>query len=211
MFRQIGIGAIIVAFGFAGMISSAVPAKATTYDFTLQGVGADKSVSGSGTFTTNAAGTLVISGSGVFAIDGVSGGTTLFPVTADTAGLSSDNVFPIDSNAGLLFEGTSNPNFFANIYAPTGDTLGVGANQNAWLSAVNGGGYLWASLPFAGVCSNCVADVSLTITAATPLPSTWGMMLVGLGVLGFMGYRRKDKLTGHHHFENRSPDQERLC
>ena len=27
--------------------------------------------------------------------------------------------------------------------------------------------------------------------SATPLPSTWGMMLLGLGVLGFMGYRRR--------------------
>ena len=29
--------------------------------------------------------------------------------------------------------------------------------------------------------------------SATPLPSTWGMMLLGLGVLGFMGHRRKRK------------------
>ena len=97
--------------------------------------------------------------------------------------------FPIDSAAGILFEGTSNKNFFANIYAPTGLTLGVGT-FDAWFSATNGSGYLWGSLGFGGVCSHCVADGTLNISA-TPLPSTWGMMLLGLGVLGFMGYRRR--------------------
>ena len=54
-------------------------------------------------------------------------------------------------------------NFFANIFAPTGQTLGVG-NSDAWFSATNGAGYLWGSLGFAGVCSYCVADGKLTIT-----------------------------------------------
>jgi PEP-CTERM motif len=119
-------------------------------------------------------------------------GTTLFPVTADTAGLSSDNVYPIDSSAGILFQGTGNTNFFANIFAPTGQTLDVGTSE-AWFSATNGAGYLWGSLSFAGVCSNCVADGTLTITAvsATPLPATWGMTLLGLGVLGFLGFRAR--------------------
>ena len=116
------------------------------------------------------------------------------PATANTAGLSSDNVFPIDSSAGILFQGTSNTSFYANIFAPTGQTLGVGTSE-AWFSAVNGAGYLFASLGFAGVCTNCVAEGSLTITAATPLPATWGMMLLGLGVLGFMGYRRRRNET----------------
>ncbi len=186
MLRKISLAVI------AALISSAVPASALTYQFTFQGGPQDKSVSGSGTFTTNAANNLVISGSGAFSIDLVSGQTTLFPVTADTAGLSSDNVYPIDSTAGILFEGTSNSHFFANIFAPTGKTLGVGTSD-AWFSATNGSGYLWGSLGFAGVCSFCVADGTLTITqvATTPLPATWSMMLIGLGVLGFMAFRAK--------------------
>ena len=107
---------------------------------------------------------------------------------------SSDNVYPIDSSAGILFQGTGNTNFFANIFAPTGQTLGVGTSD-AWFSATNGAGYLWGSLGFAGVCSYCVADGKLTITqdnvSATPIPATWGMMLLGLGVLGFLGFRRR--------------------
>jgi len=182
MLRQIGLVAV------ATLLSFAVPASATTYDFTYVGGPQDQTVTGSGVFTTNAANNLVISGSGIFSIGKVSGGTTLFPVTADTAGLSSDNVYPIDSSFGLLFEGTGgNSNFFANIFAPTGKNLGVGTSD-AWFSATNGAGYLWGSLGFAGVCYNCVADGTLTITA-TPLPASWGMMILGLGVLGFMGFR----------------------
>jgi hypothetical protein len=181
MLRQIGLVAV------AALISSAVPARAVTYDFTYVGGSQDPTVKGWGIFTTDAANNLVISGSGTFSIDSVSGGTMLFPVTADTAGLSSDNVYPIDSSAGLLFRGTSNTNFFANIFAPTGQTLAVGTSD-AWFSATNGSGYLWGSLGFAGVCSHCVADGSLTVSA-TPLPASWGMMILGLGVLGFMGFR----------------------
>ncbi len=181
MLRKIGALAIVA------LVSAAAPARAVTYDFTFAGGANDPTVSGSGTFTTNAANDLVISGSGVFSIGSASGATTLFPVTADTAGLSSDNVFPIDSTAGIMFEGTANSKFFANIFAPTGQSLGAGTSD-AWFSAVNGAGYLWGSLGFADVCSNCVADGTLTITA-TPLPATWGMMLIGLGVLAAMGYR----------------------
>jgi hypothetical protein len=146
MLRKVGLAVI------AALISAAVPASALTYDFTFKGGALDPTVSGSGTFTANIANNLVISGSGAFSIDLVSGQTTLFPVTADTSGLSSDNVYPIDSAAGILFQGTSNSGFFANIFAPTGQTLGVGTSA-AWFSATNGSGYLWGSLGFPGVCS----------------------------------------------------------
>jgi hypothetical protein len=189
MLRKIGAVAAIAA-----MIASGAPAKAAFYDFTFTGGAHDQGVSASGTFTTNDANNSIVSGSGIFSISPVSNQpATLFQATADTAGLSSDNVFPIDSSAGILFQGTGNTTFFANIFAPTGKALGVGTSD-AWFSAViNGTGYLLGSLGFAGVCSDCVADGTLSITAvaATPLPATWGMMLIGLGVLGFMGYRRK--------------------
>lgn len=184
MLRQIG------AIAIAALFASAGPSEAAVYNFTFTGGAGDPGVSASGTFTTNDADNAVIAGNGTFSISPVSGQpATLFPATANTAGLSSDNLFPITSSAGILFQGTGNTSFFANIFAPTGQSLGVGTST-AWLSAVNGAGYLFASLGFAGVCSNCVAEGSLSITAATPLPSTWGMMLLGLGVLGFLGYRR---------------------
>jgi PEP-CTERM motif-containing protein len=178
----------------AAMFAFGAPAKAATYDFTFTGGAKDQGVSASGTFTTNDANNSIAFGSGIFSISPVSNQpAALFQATADTAGLSSDNLFPIDNSAGILFQGTGNTSFFANIFAPTGGAaLGVGTSD-AWFSAViNGAGYLVGSLGFDGVCSNCVADGTLTISAAaTPLPATGGMMLLGLGVLGFMGYRRK--------------------
>ena len=190
MLRQIGLAAV------AALISSAHPASALTYDFTFVGDKiTDPLVSGSGTFTTDATNSLVIAGSGTFSVGSLTGqGTTLFPVTADTAGLSSDNVYPIDSSAGILFQGTGNTNFFANIFAPT-------ARRWVWELRMLGFRPLTApdtcqgTLRFAGVCSYCVADGKLTITqdnvSATPIPATWGMMLLGLGVLGFLGFRRR--------------------
>lgn len=193
MLSKIGAAAAIAA-----MIASGTPAKAATYDFTFVGGPQDLGVSASGTFTTNDANNSIVSGSGIFSISPVSNQpATLFQATADTAGLSSDNVFPIDNSAGILFQGTGNTSFYANIFAPAGGmALGVGTSD-AWFSAViNGTGYLLGSLGFGGVCSSCVADGTLSITAATtPLPATWGMMLLGLGVLGFVGYRRKPNVS----------------
>lgn len=188
MLNRFGLGVAALAVALA----SVVPAKATVYDFTFVGGLNDPTVHGSGTFTTDASNTLVISGSGVFSVGLVSGGTSLFPVTADTAGFSSDNVFPIDSAAGILFQGTSNQSFFANIFAPTGMSLGVGISE-AWFSATNGAGYLLGSLGFAGVCDRCVADGTLTITAAsaTPLPASWTMMFLGLAGFGYLAYSRR--------------------
>jgi PEP-CTERM motif len=40
-------------------------------------------------------------------------------------------------------------------------------------------------------------EIASSSVSATPLPSTWGMMLLGLGVLGFMGYRRKRNDNAH--------------
>jgi hypothetical protein len=176
--------------GMAGMISFANPASAAVYDFSFVGGLNDSSVSATGTFTTNSINDLIISGSGTFSIGAVAfQASTLFPATADTAGLSSDNVFPIDFTYGVLFHGSTDTNFYANIFAPTGQTLGIGVND-AWFSATENGQYLSGSLNFLPVCSNCVADGKLTI-AAVPEPSTWAMMILGFLGLGFMAYRRR--------------------
>src|SRR5260370_40781142 len=131
MLRKVGAVA-----GITVLIVSVAPQKEIKYDFTFQGGANDQGVSASGTFTTNDANNSLVFGSGIFSISPVSNQpATLFQATADTAGLSSDNVFPIDNSAGILFQGTGNTSFYANIFAPTGQGLGVGTSD-AWFSAV---------------------------------------------------------------------------
>jgi PEP-CTERM motif len=38
-----------------------------------------------------------------------------------------------------------------------------------------------------------IGDVDVSSEITTPLPSTWSMMLIGLGALGLFGWRRKRK------------------
>jgi hypothetical protein len=190
------ISSTLLGLAIAGMVSFALPARAAIYDFTLVGGPNDPSVFASGTFATNTTNDLVVSGSGTFSISPVSGEFSTFLPVSTTASFTSDNVFPIDSAAGLLFQGTTDTNFFANIFAPTGNTLGVGT-FDAWFAAVDGGGYLVGSLSFPGACNDCVADGLLTI-AAVPEPSTWAMMILGFAGIGFAAYRRKSKLALMH-------------
>jgi hypothetical protein len=51
-------------------------------------------------------------------------------------------------------------------------------------STVDSVGYYFSGTPIS-------LAVSAAAVSATPLPSTWGMMLLGLGVVGYLAYRRK--------------------
>jgi hypothetical protein len=196
--KALKVNSVFLGLMIAGIVAFAVPAKAEVYTFTFAGGPNDLGVNATGTFSTT--GNTIVSGSGSFTyISASDGAAVLVPVTA-TGPLTSDNIFPIDSGAGILFQGTTDTAFFFNIFAPTGHSLGVGINQDAWVSAVDGGGYLLGSLDFPGACSSCVADGALTITdrgpsltAAVPEPSTWAMMILGFCGVGFMAYRRKSK------------------
>ena len=185
----------LLGLGLAALVSYAVPANAAVYDFTFIGGPNDSSVSATGSFVTNGANDTVISGSTTFTFPTVIGAAaTLLAGTGvvGSGGLSYDNVFPIDAPAGIIFQDNGNPSVYFNIFAPTGQALGPGTSE-AWASAVNGGGgYLFGSLGFSGVCSNCVADGSITISAV-PEPSTWAKMLLGFSGLGFLAYRRNSK------------------
>ena len=52
-----------------------------------------------------------------------------------------------------------------------------------------------AVLLFSGFPSDFVGldNVSVTLNAAVPEPSTWAMLLLGFAGIGFMAYRRKAK------------------
>ena len=183
---------ILAGLGLATLVTYAVPASAALYDFTFTGGINDLSVKATGSFLTNAADDTIVSGSSTFTFSTVSEVSTLLSGSGivGSGALSYDSAFPIDAQNGIIFQGNGNHEIFFNIFAPTGKTLSAGASE-AWASAVDGaGGYLSGSLGFWGVCSQCVADGTITISAV-PEPSTWAMMILGFVGLGIMGYRRK--------------------
>jgi hypothetical protein len=185
----------LLGLGLTALVTYAAPACATVYDFTFTGGIHDSLVSATGSFVTNGANDTVISGSTTFTFPTVIGqGATLLTGSGvvGSGALSYDSVFPIDASAGIIFEGDGNPAVYFNIFAPTGKALGPGSSE-AWASAVNGnGGYLFGSMGFSGVCANCVADGTMTISAV-PEPSTWAMMVLGFAGVGFLAYRRNSK------------------
>ena len=111
---------------------------------------------------------------------------------------------------GSFFDNFNNFNNFASLtadlYSTTGPTLVHSATVNTPVA-----GYSWVSLTPSGVLSAGSYDVRLTgvmnasitpnptgesggiILAAIPEPETYAMMLAGLGLMGFVARRRRQK------------------
>jgi hypothetical protein len=124
-------------------------------------------------------------GSGSFTISGPIASTGFSNFTGNN--LTSLN-FVIDANSFQL----------ANAVLPASVTFFNGNLVSiAYVGSLNGMqlsldtlglGYVFTDL------ANWKLDSAGTISvSATPLPSTFGMMLIGLGLLGFLGYRRTRK------------------
>jgi PEP-CTERM motif-containing protein len=121
-------------------------------------------------------------------------GTGSFSITGPVAGTGISN-FTGSSLTALNFVIDGNSFQLANAVLPASVTFFNGSLINiAYVGALSGFklqldtlglGYLFTD------AANWQLDSVGTISAsATPLPGTLGMMLLGLGVLGFMGYRR---------------------
>ena len=144
-------------------------AHALTYDVTLNPTLGSEA--GTGTFTIN----------GPVANSGISTFT-------EGGGLTSLNL----SIGGGSFT-LANDLFSASVTFNNGSLISilyVGLSNGISMSLGTFGlNYAFSDLFHPG--NDSAGSISATSTAATPLPSTWGMMILGLGVLGFMGYRCK--------------------
>jgi len=160
------------------MLSST--SHATQLDWTLEGVTFNDGGALSGTFVTDLSGD-------VLSFDVTSTTGTTLPgfhyssgsgdVTGSVGWYGGPYSFAIENSASTQYVNLS----FQNPLAAGGTDL---LNPTT-LSAL--GSY---------ECNNCINSRFVTggeaIAASVPEPKTYGMMLIGLGVLGFIAYRRKD-------------------
>jgi hypothetical protein len=155
---------------FLGAYASA-PAQASTVTFNLALTSLPGLESGTGSLTVN----------------GPVGNQTF---TSSSGGLVSLNIFidGLDFTLGNAQQGAtrakfSNGNFESLSYVGIlgGDTLTIGANGFAFIDT--------------NPLRSSVGRVSDPPVSATPLPTTWTMMLIGLAGFGVVLYRRKGRDT----------------
>jgi hypothetical protein len=176
-----------IALAIAGLMAfSLSPARANTvYDWTLSGDG----LSGSGTITLSSTPTVTISGTG-YAVDAIGGtiGSGDFTTSAVTGPWVTGQVDNIVYYPTALAGGHILDDFGLGIVLGNGYDLTIGAaNANPGLYNANCCG---SNNP---IYSYPLVSFDLGPVAATPLPSTWTMLIAGFAGLGFFAYRRARK------------------
>jgi hypothetical protein len=168
-------------------------ANATTYEFSFSysGTFGGGSVSGSGDLFGTALGGgqyLLTSGSGTSTEAGhlsLEPAGTYTNTLSPSVNLTSDNILDYSSNPvldgnGIVFSGASLPStsMYFNIW-------GNGPGNYSYFNNYSG--------PFPAV-NGTLDNFSVTLIGATPLPSTWTMLIagfVGFGFLAFGGTRKR--------------------
>jgi hypothetical protein len=167
--RKLLIGIAFSAGAIFLGITAAIPAHAMTFDFSVTSTGRPGDIA-SGTFTANQ------TSLGIYALTGISGIFDGVKITGLSTYANADNQLFYPTQPYVDFQGISF------------QTAGLGAinlfSNSGYFevkSSVDSVGYYFSGTP-----------ISIAVSA-TPLPASWTMMLLGLGVLGFLGYRRKSK------------------
>jgi PEP-CTERM motif len=153
---------------FLGIIAT-VPAHATTFDFSVSSIGVPGDIA-SGTFTGNE------TSSGIYTLTGITGTFDGVNITGLTGYANADNELFYPSQPFVDFNGIS-------FQTASLGAINLFSNSGYFevKSTVDSVGYYFSGTP-----------ISLAVSA-TPLPSTWTMMLIGLAGFGFVAYRRKAK------------------
>ena len=155
---------------FLGIIATD-SARATTFNFSVSSIGVPGDIA-SGTFTGNE------TSSGIYALTGITGTYDGATITGLTGYANADNQLFYPAQPFVDFQGisflTANPILGAvNLFSNSG--------YFEVKSTVDSVGYYFSGTP-----------ISLAVSA-TPLPSSWTMMLIGLAGCGIVAYRRKAK------------------
>jgi hypothetical protein len=174
--------AALVTCGILSFAAAVAPARASTvtYDWTLSGPAASLGgvpAPGSGTITATVSNT---GSETLTAITGTIGGSA---ITGLTSFFGSDNLVypsgttPIDTS-GIAFTDAAGQSINIFSFYAEGSVVQPGNNFGEYISG--GGGF-------------GVGTFSLAPVAATPLPPTWTMMILGLFGFGFIAFRGTKK------------------
>jgi hypothetical protein len=145
----------------------------------------------------------------------IEGANFILTATLDGAPLSTPNteyVWGIDTGTGIHnFASLGQPGVvFNDVIAinPASPQSGVTISGDTITDVVSTASFpstgfaptsfgfsFWPALISSGSIPEFAPNDATFRVSAVPLPSTWGMMLLGLGVLGFMGYRQKNKMA----------------
>jgi hypothetical protein len=161
----------LIIVGALALGAFSTPAMADVYSFSYTDQAGD--IFGSGTFTTTG-------GSSPFEITGITGTETYGNGIAEAI-LGLSNYASADNE---LFVPAPSADYSGISFYTANDQFGIG-----W-TGTNYGIVDFNSNPN-GTC--CGTPIDFTISAV-PEPSTWAMMILGFCGIGFMAYRRKDRM-----------------
>ena len=182
----------------SGLTAATAANAAVTINITE--VGANVALTANGTFDTalsTPAGTFAttvpgLSGAYAFASLGVAGQANYYRVTGPTAFGPSSTVYTLTGLTGLAVAVYgAQPNFqISTAYVSNSQLNSTGFVNNATLASLG---------LTAGVYNYTIGGNTLTVNigqaAAVPEPATWGLMVLGFGMIGAAARSRKVKTT----------------
>ena len=165
-----------------------------------------------GIYTVHAGPSNLTTTSGALTLDGLGNANAAWVFQMDSTLITSPgsavNLINTGSGAGVFWDVRSSAtldtstSFLGNILALTSITLNTGATIGCGSALANTGAVTMASNTIGIGCGGGLDVLAsggtptfLPYVAAVPEPETYAMMLAGLGLLGFMARRRKQKET----------------
>ena len=165
-FKSVALASILLAFFSTG----GVKASTLTYNLVLSNTSGPEN--GIGSFTIN--GPVASTGVSVFT---AGSGLTSLNFTIDGSSFSLSNALV---NASVIFSG-GNLTSIAYLGAANGFQLDLGTL-----------GLSYAFVDLLNSRLDSAGNISASSVSATPLPSSWTLMLIGLAGGGLVAYRRKN-------------------